>query len=92
MAGSDGDRRGAVSAQTAIAYGQRGWNRQPDGGETRLGGAPRAPSTGGPARSGSGAALSSSWVYGCSGSVGDGLGGPGLHHLAAYITTIVSAR
>ena len=59
---------GVRSAQIAIACGHLVWNRQPDGGATRLGGAPRPRSVTGVARSGSGAALSSSCVYGWAGS------------------------
>src|SRR5260221_569373 len=83
---------GTVSAQIRMACGQRGWNRQPGGGVTRLGGAPRPRSDGACARSGSGAALSSSWVYGCSGWSVTVLAGPDSTIRPAYITAIVSAR
>src|SRR5205814_667650 len=53
---------GAVRFQTSIAYGQRGRNRQPLGGASRLGGAPCPASTGCCPRSGSGAAESNSCV------------------------------
>ena len=42
VAGATSKLRGATSAQMAMACGQRGWKRQPGGGTTRLGGAPRA--------------------------------------------------
>ncbi len=52
--------------QIAIACGQRGWKRQPDGGASRLGAPPRAVAAAAPSArrraSGFGAALSSSWV------------------------------
>jgi hypothetical protein len=51
---------GAVVLQIAMAWGQRGWNRQPLGGVIRLGGAPLPARLGGSTRSGSGAAESSS--------------------------------
>ena len=35
-----GARPGCCVAQTFMASGQRGWNRQPSGGSTRSGGAP----------------------------------------------------
>jgi hypothetical protein len=53
---------GASVEQIGMAYGQRGWNRQPDGGCTREGGAPAAPSHALRSASGSGAALRSSLV------------------------------
>src|SRR5580704_3151813 len=62
--GPAGKAGGSCSAQIAIACGHRVRNRQPDGGATALGGAPRPSSVTGVVRSGSGAALSSSWVYG----------------------------
>ncbi len=43
-------KRGGSSVRAAlgIAYGQRGWNRQPVGGAIRLGGSPLAWSSGAP--------------------------------------------
>src|ERR1700743_2173531 len=54
----------AVSWRQPAVGGHGGGNRQPDGGDPRLGGAPRPARAGGSARAGSGAADSSSCVYG----------------------------
>ena len=83
---------GASVEQIGMAYGQRGWNRQPDGGCTREGGAPAAPSHALRSASGSGAALKSSFVYGCAGEFVMLSAGPTSTTLPAYITMIVSAR
>src|SRR5712691_5937796 len=83
---------GTWRLQMSMAYGHRGWNRQPLGGASRLGGAPRAASLAGSARSGSGAAESRSCVYGCAGlSVRVTLGAASTS-CPAYMTTMVSAR
>src|SRR5947209_1083624 len=65
---STGNVGGSSAEQIGIACGQRGWKRQPVGGLTSDGGAPAAPSQGFSSLCGSGAALSSSWVYGCCGA------------------------
>src|SRR6266852_8733581 len=83
---------GTWTLQISIAYGHRGWNRQPLGGASRLGGAPRAASLGASSRSGSGAADSRSCVYGCAAwSVRLTLGAASTSW-PAYMTTMVSAR
>src|ERR1700693_6302237 len=83
---------GTWTLQISIANGQRGWNRHPLGGASRLGGAPRAASFGGSARSGSGAAESNSCVYGCAASSVRLTLGAASTSWPAYMTTMVSAR
>ena len=63
MAGGHGARQAApVTEQIAIACGQRGWNRQPDGGASRLGAAAAAGQRIAQRLGRVGRALSSSWV------------------------------
>src|SRR2546423_2515991 len=83
---------GAWLLQMSMTYGQRGWNRQPLGGASRLGGAPRPLRCGDDVRLGSGAALISNCVYGWAGeSVSCALGADSTSW-PAYITEMVSAR
>ena len=77
---------GGVVAHSLIAWLQRGWNRQPEGGAPRSGGEPGIPMRGtfGPLIDGY--ASSSPWEYGCLGAPNSRLVGPSSATCPAYIT------
>src|SRR6476619_545804 len=80
-------RFGSCSEQTSCAIGQRGWNRQPDGGEIGLPGSP-AHATASEVRPGTsrGTAFIRPWVYGCLGLVNSSAVGAVSTILPRYMT------
>src|SRR5262249_39059661 len=86
------NRGGTSSWHTGIACGQRGWNRQPEGGAMRLGGSPPPGSCRGADAVMSGAEETSSRVYGCAGRWVTVSPSPPSIIRPAYITSTSSAK
>ena len=77
---------GSMVAQSACAMSQRGWKRQPEGGETRSGGMPAIDSRCARRSSKSGTERSSARVYGCRGAPNTSSTVPVSTMRAAYMT------
>src|SRR5690606_31301770 len=81
---------GSSLTQSSSARGQRGWKRQPEGGESKLGGVPGIETIGARSARMSGKACVSPWVYGWRGRTSTSSTGPCSTILPAYITATSS--